>query len=297
MRRFGTTRRSKQPPVVFSPFRTSRTSSKTIGHETRSLPVRFIARDDERRICESETIGRRSSSLSLARFARRDSRRRGPRPRGAGGMMCKRNGGDGVSAYTKRGEGDFQSHGNKRKLSRREIVIVYSCVYPPRLDIARSSVHITRALSTLPRGKEKTKKQLELSIRDMIIWLLGDGSPRHTHVSRPHSYSDMIILLGPQPLCIPPFFTFDEKSGFGLSPLSLSLYLSLSHFCSTNTPRHVRPVRRHVDRHDLKLIYFLFLLFYAITRATYFLPLFLTGLDIICVAIRRVYSKIERSSE
>lgn len=97
--------------------------------------------------------------------------------------------------------------------------------------------HHTRDSST---REKKKKKQLELSIRDMIIWLLGDGSPRHTHVSRPHSYSDMIILLGPQPLCIPPFFTFDEKSGFGLSPLSLSLSFSIP-FCSTNTPRHVRP--------------------------------------------------------
>lgn len=103
--------------------------------------------------------------------------------------------------------------------------------------------HHTRALDSSTREKtKKKKKQLELSIRDMIIWLLGDGSPRHTHVSRPRSYSDMIILLGPQPLMYTPFPPL-AKSLASASPLSH--FISLFPFCSTNTPCHVRS-RRHL---------------------------------------------------
>lgn len=45
----------------------------------------------------------------------------------------------------------------------------------------------------------------------------------------------MIILLGPPTPMYTPFFTFDEKSGFGLSPLSLS-FISLSLFARRTRP-------------------------------------------------------------
>lgn len=66
--------------------------------------------------------------------------------------------------YTKRGKGAFpvshtctHTHGNKRKLSRREIVIVYLCMRR----------HGSRYSARFPRGKEKIAR--ELSIKDMII--------------------------------------------------------------------------------------------------------------------------------
>lgn len=49
------------------------------------------------------------------------------------------------------------THGNKRKFSRREIVIVYLCMRR----------HGSRYSTRFPRGKEKIAR--ELSIRDMII--------------------------------------------------------------------------------------------------------------------------------
>lgn len=131
-----------------------------------------------------------------------------------------------MSAYTKRVGGDFQSYGNKRKLSRREIVIVYSCACATAGYSSRR-IH-TRARSRLSTRKKETETAIELSIRDMIIiWLLGDGSPRHTHVSCPHSYGDMIIPpRGPRPLCT----SFHVKKSLALAFLSFSppsLFFSL----------------------------------------------------------------------
>lgn len=93
-------------------------------------------------------------------------------------MMCKRNGGDGVSAYTKRGGGRGLPVTWKQEkiVKTRDRHRLFVCVSATAglIALALERAHHTRALDSSTREKtKKKKKQLELSIRDMIIWFAG----------------------------------------------------------------------------------------------------------------------------
>lgn len=112
--------------------------------------------------------------------------------------------------YAKRGKGAFpishtytHTHGNKRKLSRREIVIVYLCMRR----------HGSRYSARFPRGKEKIAR--ELSIKDMIIgccWVRR-FSKAHPRCCRVLTHTTIWLSLS-RSISTSLFCPRDEKSGF-----------------------------------------------------------------------------------
>lgn len=110
----------KGPIIINSP---GHYSFRTYGTNLRRLIER------EARFCDSprkRLEKRKSVSLSRARSGSDDTTR--THTRSIRGKHWKRNGGGQMSAYEVQGERGLQSHGNKRKLSRRKIVVIYSCV-------------------------------------------------------------------------------------------------------------------------------------------------------------------------
>lgn len=107
------------------------------------------------------------------------------------------------------------THGNKRKLSRREIVIVYLCMRR----------HGSRYSARFPRGKEKIAR--ELSIKDMIIgccWVRRFSKGTPMLLSRPPSYTTIWLSLS-RSASTSLFCPRDEKSGFFKKIRFRSLFL------------------------------------------------------------------------